>query len=57
MKKKCVHALQPKRGPIPNKHGRQNREFKFKDVAAREKALMRHSWYRKKKLLEQKEAK
>lgn len=48
MKKKCIHATQRKRGPYPNPM-RKRVDYKFKDEAAREKSLMRHPWYRKKK--------
>lgn len=48
MRKKCIHATKPKRGPYPKATTRDFIDFKFKDDAAREKSLMRHSWYRKK---------
>ena len=48
MRKKCIHASQPKRGPYPNPM-RKRVDYKFKDDAAREKALMRHPWYRNEK--------
>jgi len=50
MRKKCIHAGQPKRGPYPNRPNKVFIEFKFKDEAAHEKSLMRHPWYRKKKM-------
>jgi hypothetical protein len=49
MRKKCIHATKRKRGQYPNApHERV--DYQFKDEAAREKALMRHPWYRKKKM-------
>lgn len=48
MKKKCIHATERKRGPYPNPM-RKRVGYTFKDDAAREKALIRHPWYRKKK--------
>jgi hypothetical protein len=50
MRKKCVHHNKPKRGPYPNARRANAPGFQFKDDAAREKALMRHAWYRKKKM-------
>jgi hypothetical protein len=47
MRKKCVHANKPKRGPYPMPM-RPRVDYRFKDDAAREKALLRHPWYRKK---------
>lgn len=49
MRKKCIHHDKPKRGPYPNVRRAYAPDFQFKDDAAREKALMRHPWYRKKK--------
>ncbi len=51
MKKKCIHANQPKRGPYPNPM-RKRVDYKYSTEAAREKALMRHSWYRNEKAWE-----
>jgi hypothetical protein len=51
MRKKCIHAKKPKRGPYPNPM-RKRVDYKFKDDAAREKALMRHPWYRNEKAWE-----
>lgn len=48
MKKKCIHHNKPKRGPCPNSP-RDRVDYQLKDDAAREKSLMRHPWYRKKK--------
>lgn len=50
MKKKCIHAKKRKRGQYPNRYERV--DYEFKDKVAREKSLMRHPWYRKKKLQE-----
>lgn len=47
MKKKCIHAGMQKRGPYPNPT-RERVGYKFKDDAAREKAMLRHLWYRRK---------
>jgi hypothetical protein len=49
MRKNYIHATKPKRGPYPNARRAYAPDFQFKDDAAREKALMRHAWYRKKK--------
>jgi hypothetical protein len=49
MRKKCIHHNKPKRGPYPMPM-RKRVDYQFKDDAAREKALMRHPWYRKKKM-------
>jgi hypothetical protein len=49
MRKKCIHHNRPKRGPYPNPM-RERVDYRFKDDAAREKSLVRHPWYRKKKM-------
>jgi hypothetical protein len=49
MRKKCIHANKPKRGPYPNPRAAFV-AFAFKDDADREKSLMRHPWYRRKKV-------
>ena len=51
MRKKCIHAMQRKRGPYPNAM-RERVDYKFRDEAAREKSLLRHPWYRKQKALD-----
>jgi hypothetical protein len=55
MKKKCIHATKPKRGPYPNRMI-ERVDSASKDDAAREKALMRHPWYRQKKARDAREA-
>lgn len=49
MKKKCIHHNKPKRGPYPNPR-KPFVGFNFKSEADREKSLLRHPWYRKKKM-------
>lgn len=47
MRKKCIHAQARKRGPYP-KPMKERVDFEM-SPAAREKAQMRHRWYRKQK--------
>ena len=51
MKKKCIHAKQRKRGPIPNKYEHGD-DYQFRNEKDRLESLLRHSWYRRKKAKE-----
>lgn len=48
MRKKCIHAKKPKRGPYPMPM-RPRVDYQFSSPEARENALLRHAWYRKQK--------
>lgn len=48
MRKKCIGHNKRKRGPYPNPMAKRV-NYEFPNDAAREAALMRHPWYRKKK--------
>lgn len=51
MRKLCQGHGKPKRGPYPNPM-RERVDCGFMDEAAREKSLLRHSWYRNMKARE-----